>query len=410
MNKEEENERIEYNIPGVIIPAQKTDSGIIGGQNLSNTSVAPDVVSSNVVASSNGVVQNSTPPNGDINQVSINNNSQVASVISNVNQANANVLNVAGSNVNDVQSINQGDVGFSNNTTSGYVNNIGQQLQIQNIGVPSNSDVGNQTTIKNGKTKREKKNGNSSILIFIIVLLMAAIGYFVYNDYFAPKEEIDPVKELERKRSINVNSLLVQQLYSYVNLDGCGNQINFFYGSGAPVELKDLTDEQKIYLAYRQLLNRDIRKEYCSTYSKALHKNDKMGIWYCGEEYLNSKADNFNDENSITYIIDEDILKRQVEKMFGKGSYKATTFTIATSLRYLYDQSTSSYIYQTFYGGDSCKGYTNKLDSAYRKGNDVTIVVKVVNNEKKNITMFYYTFRESDDGNYYFSNLIKKGV
>lgn len=403
MDKKEENERIEYNIPGVIIPAQKTDSGMIGGSNSSINTV------NNVVPNSSENIQNSTSVSGITAQVSINNDSQVASVVTNINQSDANLSNVVDSSINPAQNINQSVIStniISNN--SQYPNNTGSQLQTQNMVIPSNTGVQNNTNDK--KMKKKKKNGNSPILILIIIILLGVIAYFVYNDYFAPKEEVDPIKELERKRSININSLLVQQLYSYVNLDGCGNQINFFYGSGAPVELKDLTPEQKIYLAYRQLLNKDIRKEYCSTYSKALHKNDKMGIWYCGEEYLNSKSETFNDEKSLTYIIDGDVLKRQVEKMFGKGSYKATTFTTASSLRYLYDQSTSSYIYQTFYGGDSCKGYTNKLDSAYRKGNDVTIVVKVVNNEKKNITMFYYTFRESDDGNYYFSNLIKKGV
>ena len=61
-------------------------------------------------------------------------------------------------------------------------------------------------------------------------MLMGTISYFIYKDFITPKEEIDPVKELQRKRTINLNSLLVQKLYNYVNLDSCKDQINFFYG------------------------------------------------------------------------------------------------------------------------------------------------------------------------------------
>lgn len=385
MDKKDDNTKIEYSIPGVIIPEQNTEHGVIGGGTTNN----------NVSANTNINVGNTTQ-NSSIN---INTEPQVASITPNVN-------------LKGEQSNNQQEVGaYSNNISpipemnTNYPNNVNMQ-QNTNIVTPPPST----TNKKIKKNKKEKKNTNSPFLVFLVIILMGVIGYFVYNDYFAPKEVVDPVKELERKRSINNNSLVVQQLYNYINLDGCGDQINFFYGSGAPVELKDLTNEQKNYLAFRQLLNKDINREYCSTYSKALHKNDKMSLWYCGEEYLQSNSENFNDEDSITNIINEDILKKQVEKMFGNGSYKAETFTISTSLRYLYDQTTSSYIYQTFYGKDTCKGYSNKLDSAYRKGDYITIIVKVVNNESKNITMFHYTFRETDDGNYIFSNLVKKAV
>ena len=407
MDKKEENERIEYSIPGVIIPAQRTDSGIIGGDISSNNDTNNAQLASSEISNVDSTQANTTV-NVNSNQVSINNNSQVASIVSS-NESIANSSNIAGNNMNVAQNVVVSnivpDANSNSVNNSGYPNNINQQIQTQTVNaIPS---VVTQPPKKN---KKQKKGGNSPLLILLVVILLGAVGYFVYNDYIAPKEVIDPVKELERKRSVNINSLLVQQLYSYVDLDGCGDQINFFYGTGEPVELKNLTNEQKNYLAYRQLLNKDIKKENCSNYSKALHRNDKMSLWYCGEEYLNSNSDNFDDSKSITNVISEDILKSQVEKMFGKGNYKAVTFTTSTSFRYLYDQTTASYIYQTFYGGDSCKGYTNKLDSAYRKGDDITIVVKVVNNERKNITMFYYTFRESDDGNYYFSNLVKKAA
>ena len=99
-----------------------------------------------------------------------------------------------------------------------------------------------------------------------------------------------------------------------------------------------------------------------------------------------------------------------MEAIFGPASYKEENFTVNTTLRYLYDNKASSYILQTTNGKNICKEYTNKLEKAFRKGDDITIVVKVTNKENKRMQMFNYTFIESEDGNYYFKALNKEDI
>lgn len=370
-NKGEEKEVTVYNIPGVIIPEQMTDKGIIKGNGLENSNVQSDVnkdIVQNSVASqtvsnnTNNVINNETP-------------------VPNVRSAPINTVVIK--SVVPTPQVVQPSVSF------------------QNTPPINNQNMQNSQNTVNSKKSREP------IYIGLIVVLLGALFYFIYTDFLAPREEVDPVKELERTRSMNINSLLVQTLYNYIDLDGCGEESKSFYSPNNQVLAKDLTYEFKNYLAYKQLLNKDIRSENCSNFSKALHKNDKVSLWYCGEEYLKDRSERFNDEASSARVFLENTLKKQVEAMFGPASYKAITFPLSTSLRYLYDDKTSSYILQSFYGGDTCKGYTNKLEKAYRKKDDITIVVKVKNNESKKLQLFYYTFTESEDGNYYFNTLNK---
>ncbi|MCI8548228.1 MAG: hypothetical protein HFJ38_05000 [Bacilli bacterium] len=377
-NKKEEKEVIVYNIPGVIIPEQMTDNGIIKGEN--NLNQTPQPIK-------NTKEENKTPPNP-------------SQVVSHNNQTITNSI----SNQTPIPQTNNIPINQVMTPTKERAQNITQ--------IPNNNNLQPPSPPINQKKIEETPSKNKVIplLIGIIVMLMGTISYFIYKDFITPKEEIDPVKELQRKRTINLNSLLVQKLYNYVNLDSCKDQINFFYGESNNITAKDLSNETKNYLAYRQLLNKDIKKENCSNYGKALHKNDTTHQWYCGEEYLHSKTNNFNDETSLTNRIDNEVLKKQVEAIFGPASYKEENFTVNPSLRYLYDNKASSYILQTTNGKNICKEYTNKLEKAFRKGDDITIVVKVTNKENKRMQMFNYTFIESEDGNYYFKALNKEDI
>lgn len=368
MNGQDQKEKSTYSIPGVIIPAQTTENGQVIESSIDTSSSINNQTSSSVVAVgpevSNGskVVQSNQIP----------------------------------STLPKEQTIPPVGMIASNNDSA--------------------SDKVSQSTIpvadshENSSKKQKPNKGKNTGYILIIVLLLLALGFMVYQNYFTPKVEIDPVKEWQRKRVVNTNSLVAQELYNYVNLDGCDSQINFFYGESENVKVVDLSDEVRNYLAYRQLKYNKIAKKNCSNYPGALHQSDSVGLWYCGDEILSNNSAQFNDQTSVTSVISEDSLKEQANKMFGEDTYKAKTFTTSNSTRYLYDSKLSAYVYQAFYGENSCKGFSNKLDQAYQQGDDLTIVVKVTNNENKSLQMFYYTFTESDDGNYYFKELNKRKV
>ena len=390
-NTNNENQTI-INIPGVIIPPQKTENGTVISSTVDDRN---EVQKEKDASTVNSAVPNSNPaprpedliPSGDMAPVDPTKKGILNA--SSVNTTNAS-SNVSSNNANSVN---------ASTTPLGT-------LPINDSSLPP---VTTTELDKHGKPIKKKKKKSvgtimvNSSLVGIIVLLLMAIGYFVYNDYLKPKPKVDLVKEYQRKRIVNKNSYIVNMLYDFVNLDGCGEQISFFYGSNNSVNLSNLTDENKNYLAYRMLLNKSFSTKNCATYPKALHSNNPLGLWYCGSYDETGKEEE-------TRVFSSKDLKNIVERMFGDGTYKAKSFSVSASARFMYNETNDNYVYQTFNGDNRCTPHTNTLVSASMQGDNLTIVVKVTNNENKNESLFHYTFTETDDGNYYFNNLTITGV
>ena len=314
-NKNEKNKTV-YNIPGVIIPEQKTENG--------------EVISSANNIAEQEVKEELKPVEQQIQQVQQPVQQPVQPVI-------------PPQPVPTIQQVNE----------------------TPKLVEPVNKN--------NKKKKFSIKINNYTVIIFVLLL---ALVYLIYDDFINVEKPLDPVKEYQKQKAVNKTSFVAQQLFDYVNLDGCGEQINFFYNQNQVVKYSDLTDENKNYLAYRMLKHESIETKNCTTYSTALNKNDKEKTWYCGD-YANETK-----EDKTTVIKGEDI-EDQVNKMFGDGSYKATTFKTSNTGRYLYDSKTNSYIYQSYDGSNSCDiTYTNILDRVYRQKDQITIVVKTKNNKK----------------------------
>lgn len=371
MDTNDKDKKVTYNIPGVIIPPQTTENGVVISEEIDDLNVG-------------------------------------------------NVINDTTKNTTTIQTENNvGKVVKDNNINNPVQPNIQPSIPTPVVpAMPYQAPVSQPVDMKvenkvetpvTNKSNGNNKKGKTPYLLIILILL-AFIGYFVYNDYLKPKDKVDPATEWQRKRTANIDSLVVQQLYSYVNLDGCDDQIKFFYNDKESVSLNELTEENRNYLAYRQLKYSSIKKKNCSNYPTSLHKSDNLGLWYCGDDVLSSTASDYSDNSAVTRVISGDDIKTQVNRMFGADIYRAKTFLVSSSERYLYDSNTDSYILQSFAGENSCKGYTNKLERAYQQGDNLTIVVKVVNNENKKVQLFYYTFVESEDGNYYFNSLKKQNV
>ena len=355
-NKEEQKTII--NIPGVIIPPQKTENGTVISSAVDDSHEVPTEVNTDKTV--NGLTTSNAP---DINTTPV---------------------------------------------TEAPITNPPTNAPIT---TPPITDIPVTTTKldKNGKPiKEEKKKSKSTILVNsslvgIIVLLLIGLGYFVYKDYLKPQPKVDPVKEYQRKRTANKNSYIVNMLYQFVNLDGCGDQADFFYAATGEVTYANLTDENKNYLAYRMLRHGSIKNMNCATFPNALHSKNPLGLWYCGNYDETGKEEE-------TTAISEDDLKDMVNRMFGEGTYKAKSFGVSSSARYMYNETNENYVYQTFNGDNRCTTHTNTLTDSYQQGNNLTIVVKVTNDETKAEGLYYYTFTESDDGNYYFNNLVKKAI
>lgn len=388
-----------YSIPGAIIPSQVADSGNVIQTSSSQadiTSVKPSQVTNDVNVVQNGLIVSTVPS---------------STIVSQQGSEQSKEGEIKIETVLGEQNINQ-----LNGTIS-----ASEPITYQNTVSNGTSNIGETPVSKKARKKKKNKNNDNNgsgatavtgLLFFLVLAFGGGLGYFIYNDYFKAKEVIDPVKEWQKKRTVNVESLVVKELYSYVDLHGCDEQINFFYDdSRTVVNASDLSKDQKNYLAYNQLKHSSLDKKACSTYSVSLHKNDKDNVWYCGDEYASDNTtNNYNDEGALTYVISGDKVKNMVERIFGPASYKASTFKIGSSSRYLYDNKTDSYIFQSYYGGSSCVGYSNKLSGATQKGDILTINVVVTNKVSNSMMKYNYNFKETSNGNYYFVSLQKTAV
>lgn len=406
VNSTQDTSKNTYSIPGVIIPNQTTDAGNFGSDSANvNQNWVQTNSMSNVSTSTNSstysipgvIIPNQTTDAGNFGSSGI--KTETVNAEQNLKQLDQ---------VTNVNSVPISQPVIQDNSINST------NVSVSNSGV---TPVSNSDNKKSGKRKKKKEEKGSAtaltgFLFFLVLILLGIVGWFVYNEYFVPKEVIDPVKEWQKKRVVNIDSLVVKELYSYVDLHGCDEQINFFYDdSRNMVNATDLSSSTRNYLAYNQLKHSSLEKKVCSTYSKALHKNDSDGIWYCGDEYAsNNTTFNYNDDSALTYVISGERIKSVVERIFGPSSYKAATFNIGSSSRYLYDSTTDSYIFQSYYGGKSCTGYKNQLFSAHQEGDILTIVVTVTN-KTTNISMNYnYKFKETSNGNYYFISLYKSAI
>lgn len=403
------NTSLSYSIPGAIIPNQTTDSGsVIQNGSLQDTSSSYSIPGA--------VIPNQTTDSGNVIQtVSSSSVTPSSTVISSQVGSQMGISQIKTETVLGEQNITQINSTVSLDSVSNQSLN-----QINNINT-NDTPVSKKESRRDKKRrkKQEKKNNGggggatavTGLLFFLVLVLGLLLGYFIYNDYFKKKEIIDPVKEWQKYRTVNVDSLVVKELYSYVDLYGCDEQINFFYDDRTTVNASDLSFDQKNYLAYNQLKHSSLDKKSCSTYSFALHKNDSDGVWYCGDEYASSNTtNNYNDERALAYVISGDKIKEMVEKIFGPTSYKAATFKIGSSSRYLYDSKTDSYVFQSYYGGVSCAGYKNQLSSASQEGDILTITVVVTNKLSNTMMKYNYNFKETSNGNYYFVSLNKTAV
>ena len=102
--------------------------------------------------------------------------------------------------------------------------------------------------------------------------------------------------------------------------------------------------------------------------------------------------------------MDGKLLKGQVEKMFGKGSYKKKSFSINSDTRYLYDEENEKYILQSKSEDVKCNTFTTKLTEVTNGTTEIGLKVLLTIDGKEYIK--FVVFEKSQDGNYYFNRVV----
>ena len=375
-NKNAENtQSTGYQIPGVIIPDQVTDSGVHISQ--TNTEL-PNTTS-----------EESASKEPEKNQGDV---YQIPGVII------------------PAQTTDNGTISEVNNVTEENVYKEPEKEKINTDEKPLMPGMMPEKKVEEVKVeapKKVKKEGNSKIgcLHLIIIALGVVILFLAYKAFFKPSIVITEDAKTINKSIYDKNSLIVQELYSWVNLSSCNNMnYSLFDGQKESISSTDLSNEFKLYMAYLQVKRKDTSEEKCVNYINATHSKDQEKKWYCGSDYLNSKTDNYNDKNDKTYVIDAKVLQNQVEKMFGAGEYKKSNFYINIDSRFYYDSSNEKYILQTTSQEVSCNNFKVKLIGVTNNINEISLSLRITHADKYTMNKNVY-FKKTNDGNYYFDRV-----
>ncbi|MBR4619220.1 MAG: hypothetical protein IKO49_07945 [Bacilli bacterium] len=368
MNEEEKKNESIYSIPGVIIPEQTTDSGVVIKTDNSNTveekkeENQEEEKKESVYSIPGVIIPEQTTDSGKVEQIN--------------NVTPENVYKAFEKEVVDTSTI-----------------------PIMPGMMPEEKNVENKQVDKPKKVKREG-NAKVGMLEVLVIVLTIAVFYFVFITYINPPKLSSDDYIAMNKQVFNKKGYVISELYDWVNVSGCNGLNEAIYNSLDVVKVGDLKDEEKLYFAYLQIKNKDILENNCSSYSNVIHSNNINQSWYCGESF------GVDDTNAVTSTIDSKILKKQVLKMFGPGEYRAKTFNISDGSRYFYDSSSDLYILQTSDINTTCSNISTKLNSVENYSGQVIINVSVkFGNNSEEIRKV--RFLKSSDGNYYFDQVSK---
>ena len=259
----------------------------------------------------------------------------------------------------------------------------------------------------------KKNNSGKILLLFILFVLIVGIVYvFINKDILVGNLK----KDNEKKKTIEVDNS------KYKNVDvNSPNIINLFN----LVHAKSSGGDYTIYS--NKKLNVSEMEEF---YKFALASN-----LYDGYAVKNSNAA----INEITAYIDEDIVKKNYELIFGSGSYKSLEEIPYTCTNMYYDTVNRRYVttnqacgsispfssyekiisakknaeyllitgavmFAEGYSGSVCKDYQckNKIDTYPSNITDKEYFYTYIDKNKDNLMQYTYKFKLGEDGFYYY--------
>ena len=242
------------------------------------------------------------------------------------------------------------------------------------------------------------------LLGILIGVILCVGGLFGYKEFFVknenPNKKITKTKEkIQKEEDLDLNSQLVQTLYSYVRMEKdllIGREYISIFDKKNKILATEFNQKLKNYLGYRQLL---LDLDYLEAPSYLLEKI------YGNSFEIPTGAD------AWTYSFSEEKLKAKVEMIFGKNSYKTEDFYgCKENGLCTYDSTTKRYYDMDCLCGGTGWAPTTEIKSAKKIGNKIEINEYVENTSpdgEKEEWNLKYTFNLSEDGNYYFKSVEK---
>ncbi len=271
-----------------------------------------------------------------------------------------------------------------------------------------------------GRKMEEKRNANKGLIFIIVILLIGLLGTtgFIIYDKFITKEEVKDEKmkeeneekvEKEESEIVDINSDLVQNLYSIFRFDrSC-------YMTADDLNNNNLV---KLRLAYENIAKLDMEPIECS-------KLELSDLGYCGiemnylmeEAYMANDMVKFKEYEQLNYTdsLRETLMTAKVHELFGsdtivKHESFGTGHIVDANCNFMkYDATNHLYAQFSCEGGGICSGRSQELISASKEKDKLYIVTKLSYPSDNTTTTVTYTFKtDSINNNYVFENVVEQ--
>lgn len=148
------------------------------------------------------------------------------------------------------------------------------------------------------ETRQKEKGKFNLVLIVIIALIVGLLIFFIFNAIFNPKVKTKPVEPVtEEKRSLSETN--VKTLYAYVTYGANSKIRNDKYVKNKKVTLDDFTNDEKFY----------------------------YGLMFVQVEDFEWTG-NYDENKNKIYSISNLMIKKYIERYFGKGTKYSTDINI----------------------------------------------------------------------------------
>ena len=284
--------------------------------------------------------------------------------------------------------------------------------------------------------ENNKKQGKGLVVIVVILIIavLGLVGFICYDKHliFSSTSKDNDLKSnntsSNSKEKLDINSRLVQDLYSLVTIDADDCNKNWIYGYDKDNnkyndEFNVETADESVKMNFVGNLLSESKINYvdCSTITIPNQLNDADSFCYASN----------NEENKEIKTYDKSYIEYLYKKLFGKNQKLDTNVEVKADKfggqAYFYISSYDKYflylrevggtcgpdkyntkITKAFKIGKQIKIYENEILNHYEEGNDQTYgtsddVVKEVSNNT-----YIYTFNQEDDGMYSFVSRLKE--
>lgn len=272
---------------------------------------------------------------------------------------------------------------MNNNVNPNMNNSINPQVQ--------RPVVNNTPSVPNTKkVVKKKKSHGKGIFIFLLLLIIAGMSYYIYNDYIKDmRNKCSPlVTGKNNQNQLDLDSTIVKDLYQKVKTN-----------IGEDIASTTMDNTMMLYLAYRQIPKHEVYESNCN-----LFNNSSMQGIKCS-----------SNNGVVPYAFKEETLQREVKKLFGEDvSIENKNIQLSNScyggFQYIKDRGeyvggTCTSNISTIYKADK------KLIEAYAYNDTIVLKEKVryygsqdIDIDRLKDGIYIYTFKLDNNYNYVYVN------